>query len=67
MALPIGVNVGVSPQGLAKALKGQVWGLEINGVMCDVEFNGHISGNNVLLAKVLRKSRTTQQMLIKKE
>lgn len=65
MESPIGQIVGADPNGLARALKGQEWGMEIEGVMYDVEWTGATSGNGILLAKVKRKSRSRQQPTIR--
>ena len=65
MTSPTGQIVGASPQGMATTLKGQTWGLEIDGVMYDAEFTGAVSGNGVLLMMVKGKSRTSQQPSIK--
>jgi len=65
MALPIGEVVGVNSQALADVLKGQTWGLQIEGKMYDAMFTGTTSGDGVILMKVLRKSRSSQQPQIK--
>lgn len=64
MAAPIGEVIGVGPQSLADAVKGQTWGVQIDGVMYDAMFTGVVSGNGVLLVKVTGKSRTRQQMQV---
>lgn len=66
MASPIGMMHGLTPGGVAKALKGAEWGAEIDGTMYDVEFTGEVVGGN-LEVKVKRKSRSQQQRKVKSE
>jgi hypothetical protein len=53
---PVGEVLGISSQGLANALKGQVWGVPIEGVEYDGEFTGELTQSGNFAVKIKKQS-----------
>lgn len=56
MSSLVGKERPISAATLADGLKGLIWGLEIDGVMYDIEFTGKLSGFGDHIVKVKKKS-----------